>query len=269
MKAKCKCKGCFSDATCRDGMCGKHTTAERHKRNYSARNRPRTTAPHIGVEVECIASDYVVHRALLSQTSTPCHDGSLGAFGCEYKLCAPATHIVRKAARLVSHVREAGGSVDKRCGLHVHIDCRNVSTTRQLQVCDWLALQEEWMFSLMPKSRRDNVYCQRTINEGHYSWVNRTSQKTIEVRLHGGTLNPHKVSGWLSAMICISDWLRCDKTLPTPKFSMVPRYGETAYYADPTWLAEAYPLELASEYLLARQNAKGHLDYMEAVTETA
>lgn len=217
MKSKCKTPGCFAEACCRDGHCADHTRAERPKRNHSASIAPRTRDPHIGVEIECIARHGKAHKAMLAQRSLPCSDGSLGDFGCEYKLCAPADKIVRKASLLVSHIRHAGAYVDSRCGLHVHLDCRHADRNRISAVCDWLAGQQTWLFCLMPKSRRANNYCTRDINCGHYSWCNLTSKRTVEIRLHGGTLNPHKMTGWLSAMRCILDKLN-KPSLELPAF---------------------------------------------------
>lgn len=217
MKAKCKNTGCFNEACCRDGHCAEHTSAERQKRGHNASVAPRTREPHIGVEIECIARNGRAHKAMLAQRSLPCADGSLGDFGCEYKLCAPADKVVRKASLLVSHVRHAGAYVDSRCGLHVHLDCRYAERARIMAVCDWLKTQQAWLFCLMPKSRRQNSFCTRTINDGHYSWCNLTSKRTIEIRLHGGTLNPHKMAGWLSAMRCILDKLN-KPTIALPDF---------------------------------------------------
>jgi hypothetical protein len=217
VKSKCKKSGCFAEACCRDGHCADHTSAERPKRNHSATIAPRTREPHIGVEIECIARNDKSHKAMLAQRSLPCSDGSLGDHGCEYKLCAPGDKVIRKAALLVSHIRHAGAFVDSRCGLHVHLDCRYADRTRIMSVCDWLRGQQNWLFSLMPKSRRNNNFCCRSINEGHYSWCNLTSKRTVEIRLHGGTLNPHKMAGWLSAMKCILEKLN-KPTLALPGF---------------------------------------------------
>lgn len=313
MKAKCKSPGCFNEACCRDGHCSEHTSAERPKRGHNASVAPRTREPHIGVEIECIARNGRAHKAMLAQRSLPCADGSLGDYGCEYKLCAPANKVVRKASLLVSHVRHAGAFVDSRCGLHVHLDCRSAERTRILQVCDWLREQQNWLFSLMPKSRRQNSYCTRTINDGHYSWCNMTGKRTLEIRLHGGTLNPHKMTGWLSAMLCILDKLNrptlalpafvgntakpftetAPARLPVPTIDRITgrrsetemnayRNSESLYtewqyrksraerdqtwVATPEWLRAAYPCPVAQEYLLARQNAGGHLDRMEQFT---
>lgn len=222
MKAKCKTSGCFNEACCRDGHCADHTRAERSKRNHSASIAPRTREPHVGVEIECIARNGKSHKAMLSQRSLPCFDGSLGDYGCEYKLCAPADKIIRKASLLVDHVRGAGAYIDSRCGLHVHLDCRYVDRNRIDAVCNWLGTQQNWLFSLMPKSRRSNSFCQRNINNGHYSWCNLTSKRTVEIRLHGGTLNPHKIAGWLSVMRCILDKFH------KPSLVLVPFVGTTA-----------------------------------------
>jgi hypothetical protein len=183
----------------------------------------------MGVEIECIARHGKAHKAMLAQRSLPCADGSLGDYGCEYKLCAPADKIVRKASLLVSHIRHAGAYVDSRCGLHVHLDCRFADRNRINAVCDWLETQQNWLFSIMPKSRRANHFCTRDINNGHYSWCNLTSKRTVEIRLHGGTLNPHKMAGWLSTMRCILDKLnRPNLELPAFKGNSKVPFTEVA-----------------------------------------
>ena len=66
MARKCKTTGCFNDAVCRDGRCGKHTQAKKEKQSYSRRTSPKTAEPHLGVEIECIATSEHAHNAMLA-----------------------------------------------------------------------------------------------------------------------------------------------------------------------------------------------------------
>jgi hypothetical protein len=113
---------------------------------------------------------------------------------------------------LCNFLGEIGAKVNKSCGLHVHLDCRDV-----------LGLQTETqlnkritrfknavgvMARLVPASRRSNTYCQVGVsarNGTRYFAVNTTAlskYQTIEIRLHSGSVNFEKISNW--AELCFS-----------------------------------------------------------------
>ena len=199
VSGKCKHEGCYEPSHCKHGYCHEH--CNRHSIGaYADRRYPRTDAPHMGVEIEVMYNNATDFRR---GVGIDCHrDGSLGSYGAEYKLLARSDKVVQKASELVEELWKRRARVNRQCGLHVHIDARQVGAERRRVAMDWLGRTEEVWFSLMPPSRRSSSYVAR-INGGyggHYTWANYTGYNTLEIRMHGGTLNPHKMAGWLTAL---------------------------------------------------------------------
>lgn len=203
VKGKCKSEGCYEPADCSHGFCSNH--CHRHEIGaYASRKYPRTSDLHIGVEIEV---NYPCSDTFRRGVGIECHrDGSLGNYGAEYKLLAKATNIVQEASELVQELWKRRARVDRKCGIHVHLDARQLSDARRMELMTWLKATQEVWFGMMPPSRRSSHYVQRIDDPRyatHYTWANVTSYNTVEIRLHGGTLNPYKVAGWLTAMIHI------------------------------------------------------------------
>jgi hypothetical protein len=77
-------------------------------------------------------------------------------------------------ATVVTALDDAGGRVDRRCGLHVHLDCANVGLAEMRSVIS----QPDRYFKVNLKSL-----------EMH---------RTLEFRQHSGTRNAAKVQNWLT-----------------------------------------------------------------------
>lgn len=250
---KCKEPECYSDATCRDGRCGEHTKGTRTIKSHISNIKPKSNQPHLGVELECVARDGLAWKMLRSQHRIPHHDGSLPTFGCEFKMCVTVARAIKWIPTFAARLASIGGSVNSRCGLHVHLDARCVSWERREAFAMWLGSWQDWWFNLMPPSRRDNVYCQRVPSETpsrwtHYQWVHPTDKSTIEIRIHSGTLNRHKVHDWLCVMADLMDLLRSDK--PLPPIALAPTAQQ---------LVELFPREAGRKYLKSRIQQLGQL----------
>ncbi len=200
VKGKCQSEGCYEPADCKHGFCKDH--CHRHEiGSYGSRKYPRTAEPHIGVEIEVKYADTVNFRR---GVGIDCHrDGSLGDYGAEYKVLAKSGAVVAEAAELVETLWKRRARVDRKCGMHVHLDVRQLTDSRREELMTWLWKTQDAWFDLMPPSRRTNHYVAKLNGPdgSHYSWANRSPYNTVEIRLHGGTLNPHKVAGWLTAMV--------------------------------------------------------------------
>jgi hypothetical protein len=105
-----------------------------------------------------------------------------------------------------------GARVNKSCGLHIHLDQRDIinngaAINRRLKrfknAVNIMAL-------LVPESRRDNSYCRvavSTIDGDRYCAVNATAirkYQTIEIRLHSGTIDFNKINNWIDLNYAIS-----------------------------------------------------------------
>ena len=67
----------------------------------------------------------------------------------------------------------------------------------------------------MPASRQSNPYTCPIPCHSRYGWASKTSYGTIEIRIHGGTISPHKLTGWLSVCADLGDLLRSAEEFPT------------------------------------------------------
>lgn len=269
MKKKCKKAGCYEPADCRHGYCASHCNKGHKLLNYSARQHPRTNEPHIGVEIEAeFATTKDRDRALPLKGH---HDGSLKCdCSAEFKVLAPVKKIVQKAATVAEEVWLRRGRISKACGLHVHLDVRLLRPTRGAgrarirEFLAWAKVTEEIWFSLVPPSRRDvgdaacprretgtpGYFCRKlppNLMTSHFTWLNSTGYYTVEIRLHGGTLNPYKIRGWITALIHLQEKMHdLTYTFPT-KGTPEEKF----------WAVFAGCPEEGKEYLESRRNHNG------------
>ena len=255
MNKKCKRVGCYEPADCRHGYCKNHCGKRHEKYDYSCRVYPKSRVPHVGVEIEVIYSNDQDLRRGVSGLKAH-HDASLGAYGAEYKVLGPASKIVKRASSLLHILWCRRAKITPKCGLHVHLDAREAQSSRLEQLFAWAYATQDTWFGLVPPSRRENCYCAKLMGPktpwNHHAWINKSGHNTVEVRLHSGTLNPHKMAGWLEVLKHVQKkFLDNDYTFPTE--------GEGV---DKFWkLFEDAP-KVAREYLQTRLNNGGLLkDY--------
>lgn len=124
---------------------------------------------------------------------------------------------------LVTALDDAGGTVNRRCGLHVHVDSQGMALSEMQSIVRRYARYEEQIDAFMPPSRRGNVntYCRSlrpfvesenftrarsvhdlvTAQPSRYFKVNLKSHAvhgSLEFRQHSGTLNAMKIHNWLA-----------------------------------------------------------------------
>lgn len=124
--------------------------------------------------------------------------------------------LVRKVIELLN---EAGCSVDKQCGLHVHMEVSHLTGQHVANIYNRYRKYETNFDALQPESRRANnnsmcqSLCGRPEVQAHDSVADVCAQRqdryrklnlasfvkygTIEFRQHAGSLNKAKVSKWL------------------------------------------------------------------------
>jgi hypothetical protein len=113
--------------------------------------------------------------------------------------------------RLCALLNEVGARVNTSCGLHVHLDCRDLVDKRAVSNrAARLGHVLPILSKMMPESRRNNSYCQMAVSDyrgSRYYAVNKCAYdkfKTIEVRLHSGTTNYSKIANWVDLVFAIS-----------------------------------------------------------------
>ena len=136
-------------------------------------------------------------------------DGSLNRGGIEITQVAWADN-----GRLPGLARlRLPGRVDKTCGLHVHVDMRDLTEEQAMRVYVRLVTLSRWFRRLVPPSRLRNRYCRwranNTPNTDRYCAFNFHAYrryKTLEFRMQGN-FNPQggRVPGHLN-MLAIENW---------------------------------------------------------------
>ena len=102
--------------------------------------------------------------------------------------------------------------VNKTCGLHVHLDCRDICNEKlqwNEKLPNEVRLRGQKLENVLPlllkmvsRSRRNNTYCAPRMSENR-SAINLGAfhrHNTIEVRLHQGSANYEKISQWIELL---------------------------------------------------------------------
>jgi hypothetical protein len=149
---------------------------------------------------ECIGDCYEDEACDLSCTRTEGYE--LRVLAPEYKI----HDVIRKVCKVL---KQAGAYVNRSCGLHVHLDMRN----REVQKAySNLVSVEKWLYAMNPKSRRNNDFCrpapsgnfEEAKNAGRYRSINAVAYdelRTLEVRVHAGTVNATKINNWIRVLL--------------------------------------------------------------------
>ena len=170
--------------------------------------------------IRCANAGYN-HRTM--QTWKVVTDASV-ARGCE--IVSPplsGAEGIEEVRKVVELVNEYGADVNKSCGIHVHIDCNDLSAQHIANIFNRYRHNEAQIDAVMPASRRgnSNMYCKsirdlaqlrplrtardtaRQVHDRYYK-VNLTSfakYGTIEFRQHSGSLNRAKIANWIKFLI--------------------------------------------------------------------
>lgn len=138
-----------------------------------------------------------------------CHlqeDGSLSQTGAEISILIGQSKLSKVLPILEKTIREAEGYVDTSCGLHVHLDCREYSEDEALNRAVRLGTFLPYLARIVAPSRLVNEYCQIGVShtdgngQSKYWAINTCSledQGTVEIRLHQGSTNAHRIESWV------------------------------------------------------------------------
>lgn len=126
---------------------------------------------------------------------------------------------------VMTALRDAGGTVDVSCGLHVHVDARDLTGDQFARVFGFYTERQPLFDQLVAPSRRRNQYCrpyrsdeiddikgQAVRNDKQVYWSDRYRtvnvcsfgrHGTIEFRQHQGTLSGTKTTAWVKLLLAI------------------------------------------------------------------
>ena len=145
---------------------------------------------------------------------------------------------------LCKSIRKDNYSIDKDCGLHIHIDMRDFSENDLRKLYLVYHRFERYFLEMVPSSRRDNGYCKSlrpnyekiiempiknylyrahpkynmesfipsTHDGNRYYWLNMNSaiskRNSLEIRLHGGTIDSEKIIKWIRIHLNLIEWIK-------------------------------------------------------------
>lgn len=119
--------------------------------------------------------------------------------------------------KLCALLKSLNAQVNSSCGLHIHLDQRDVAGQRTVLSKRLMRLNQALplLTSIVPPSRRHNMYCStkrsKLRNAERYMAINTQALRrfgTFEIRLHSGTTDFNKISNWIKLCFDIS---RCEK----------------------------------------------------------
>lgn len=153
---------------------------------------------------------------------------------CGYEIASPViTDYARllQAVKIVDVIKNNGGTVNDRCGLHVHVDMNGIDSETFERIMRFMSRYEDAFFLLADPSRQNNQYCRklsgqdklvkqgvdfrRAWNAKHY-WLNGThlgGQGTLEFRLMASHLEAEYIAGWVLFLVHSVDYLIKGKTI--------------------------------------------------------
>lgn len=174
----------------------------------------------IGVEVEFYPSVGLPSK-MAGGLGDVTSDGSLGSGGREIRRMTWASNGGRLPGVLNLGPLLKDGWVNKKCGLHVHIDVRHLpqpgcGTTEicsAAETYDRLVMLYPFLKKLVPKSRLRNTYCKWVPNRPDHpsastistryaalNWQSYREHGSFEFRMAAGSTNIVKIESW--ALVC-------------------------------------------------------------------
>lgn len=228
------CDSCQGTKVRGDGANGRCSVCMHRKVNAIAHksssfNKTLGIDRFFGVEIEtCCGDDDVVRE----EGWETCGDGSIhpksGDIGIEYKTGVfQGNKGIQLLEQMCQKLAEKSHYVNNSCGLHVHVDCTNLTQDQLVNVSSFIRVFDNIIYSLMPRSRSKNDYCQkfsvpiRSIKDAKLAKINKLrhfgsmgryrgfnleayqEHGTIEFRYHSGTINYHKIKNWILTCLLI------------------------------------------------------------------
>lgn len=133
--------------------------------------------------------------------------------GWEINVVMPESQAATILRRVCDILDDVEADVNPSCGLHVHLDARN--RNREMLFNNLVSCQD-LLYKLAHPSRMTNQFCQRQNSKdwnncmtGHYAAISRSSydqHKTIEVRIHEGTVLFDETWNWVKLLMKIANY---------------------------------------------------------------
>ena len=186
--------------------------------NHDFALKPSKKINYVGIEIECFSqkSDVKLQEILLemdlekyvtiggdSSIDDPYRDQ-----GIELRCLIPENKLDKILPKIGKALKKHKCEVNLSCGLHIHLDMRN---RKVIDCYKKLVKFQDIMYGLVKTNRWANEMCYFThkYTKSRYTAVNLNSynkHKTIEVRLHHGTVDVKEIQNWINLLLkCIKN----------------------------------------------------------------
>lgn len=188
---------------------------------FSEKN-PTTSDNYIGIEIEFICDlnkedlAFALYEAGIHKSVCLKTDGSIKGYVRDqhpHELCilAKEKDVYSLIEKVCEVLADTNAQVNKTCGLHVHLDMRNRNSEMAFNN---LVCSQNILYAMNPFSRQSGTYCRRVDTKDFdlakkgtkYFGINAESfnrHKTIEIRIHSGTIQSRKISNWVKLLLQI------------------------------------------------------------------
>ena len=196
---------------------GKKTTTN----DPYAHKKPRHAKKnYIGVEIEFnqiagVNQDHIANALKAAGLARYVNVTTDGSCGWEVRVLLPEDNYVEPLTQIMKVIKDLGHVADHRCGTHVHFDMRN----RDVKVVyENLFKTQKFLRKFLTKNRKHNRYCQVNTAEtfdkqlslgDRYFALNvqaYSRHKTLEVRMHQGTLDSNEILPWINLLLRIVNY---------------------------------------------------------------
>ena len=171
---RCSCCGNLADAYCPDcdyclSCCSCEHTRVRHEggplaflrsRPLDKYKNPITRCTSLEIEIARVDRNINIKSAADYWDFAIVGDGSLPDGGFEINtMPASGQKFIDQLRAIAEALNEDGAQVDRSCGLHNHVDCRDLTWYDMRKVILlWMEI-ESAIYMMVPKARRENHYC--------------------------------------------------------------------------------------------------------------
>jgi hypothetical protein len=138
-----------------------------------------------------------------------------GSCGWEVRVLLPEDNYIEPLTKIIKVIKDMGHLADHRCGAHVHFDMRNRDVK---MVYENLFKTQKFLRKFLTRNRKYNRFCQMnkadtfdkqfSLGDRYYALnvQSYSKHKTIEIRMHQGTLDAQELLPWIKILLRIVNY---------------------------------------------------------------
>lgn len=205
---------------------------------------PTTEDRHIGIEIEMVSPfdiDHLVrliaqkkwHKHMRVMTDRSVEPHSNCPFTMELCVLMNENTYQETFKQIQELLELMKAEVNDTCGFHVHLDARKRNVRLMYHN---LVNAQALLFKIAHPLRQSNRYCRHVFSPdwdaadgNHYNAISRISyekHRTIEIRIHEGTVDPNEMKNWIKLLLKIANY---DKPLLMEEVETILDEGDKLY----------------------------------------